>query len=349
MRLEVDTSKFNTLTKFDKSSATEVITNNSVSIFDKINEHKTETIIGGVAAAGLIGLSILARKKIPKSLSSELLQSWATSTEPLTKKEVKLAKKELEKFVEGLQLNTIREKVKVKLVDTSGFCGGSTDPISNHAIIDKTILTDTKMIKVVGVDGKIRCWEICGEGTNTFYPMITKLEELPLELQQCAKPLTKLERLNYAKSLAAHEAFHLSQFRRMLLHPDIGKEKLIELMKAQNPTLTNEQIQRVINNKNINIFKRLLFRIYPNFPNVANKINIASSKYYWKDIAKEKNLNPASDIGKETMKEYSAHKHFLCNTPTDPNEYFQAYVKDLFEIEAYRFQSKIIKDHNLLS
>ena len=49
------------------------------------------------------------------------------------------------------------------------------------------------------------------------------------------------------------------------------------------------------------------------------------------------------------MNEYSAHKQFVFNTPTDPNEYFKAYTTNPIELGAYRFQSKIIKDYNLLA
>ena len=99
MGLKVDTKEVTTVIKNDTKSITTRGIDNSVSVFnfDNIKEHKEElAIASGIATAGLIGLSLLTRKRLPKHIDFRPAKT--------VEEAIKYSKKLKIKKLEGMEL-----------------------------------------------------------------------------------------------------------------------------------------------------------------------------------------------------------------------------------------------------
>ncbi len=145
MGLKVDTKEVTTVIKNDTKSVTTKGTDNSVSIFnfDNIKEHKEElAIASGIATAGLIGLSLLTRKRLPKHMDFKPAET--------VEEAIKFSKKSLgikiEPFKNGskeLNLNALNE-ANAELVRLSNISEGRIKMPKNIKFSAKRATKNTK-------------------------------------------------------------------------------------------------------------------------------------------------------------------------------------------------------------
>ncbi len=316
MGLEVDTS-INLQAKVSKKFAAKNSSDNLISIFSpaNINEHKTElSIVGGITTAGLISLSLLKRKKIPMS-----------STKPFSFFSARRIRRELMEFLEKdfMKQNQLRVKPNIYFsVPNTKYAiqgDGVISPFDNNIILSINIFAG-KYYKIVDkTTGK--CSVEAGinwQRTGPMHRLQSIIESENLE-NVIIVPLTRAERMKVLKSTAAHEAFHSMQYANMIMHPDIGLERIIEeLSKYIN-----------VNDKN------------------KQKIILAARKI-WGELAKSGNkIDPKSELGIRTKKQFedmiNNAKKISEGTITGED-----YVKVTYESEAYQKELEFAIKNNLL-
>lgn len=293
----------------------------------------------------------MLRKLFSRVPTAEMINSWKTATEPFTRREVRFVRKEVEQFLETLPINTVTHS-RVKFGKFYGFVDGSIRSIQRDVVLEKGILTSSDYKKVVDKGGKTVFFDVFGEGTHTKMPMIHEsktLESWGIKADEMQN-MTKAERLAYAKFLAAHEDFHLYQLSNMACHPEIGYEKVAEMIKPRkNSAFTEGQIDKCLSQEK-NPFIRLALKLGKKY--WYNKLtNRLQNLFYWcnkRKLTHAPKLDPHSEIAKQTMEEYNFHQSFI-EALTKDAEKVELYNENPLELHAYQFGERINNERNIIT
>ena len=318
MGLEINTNNLITQAKSEQKAATKISNDNPISIFslDNLKEHKTElTIAGGIATVGLVGLSLLTRKKIPM-----------TSTKPFSFFDSHRIGLELLDFLEkdflkqnklDVKPNIFFDLPKTKLA-INGV--GQISPYNNIIIVNRELFTKnyykiTDMTtKNCSVEAKTN-WQ----RTGTLKQLQSIIENEKLE-NVIIEPLTRAERMKIAKATVAHEAFHSMQYANMIMHPDIGLDKMINELLKHETKMSKKTKQQLIK----------------------------TAQKTWSNLVKSgKKLDPNSELGKRTKTQFEDLVNNVRRT-NDGNLTYSDYVNAAYESEAYQKELEFAIKNNLL-
>ena len=318
MGLEIDTNNLIIQAKSEQKAATKISNDNPISIFsfDNLKEHKTElTIAGGIAIVGLMGLSLLTRKKIPM-----------TSTKPFSFFDSHKIRLELLDFLEKDFLKQNKLDVKPDIffdLPKTKFAINGVGQISpyNNIIMVKRELFTKNYYKIVDMTTK-KCSveaKINWQRTGTFKQLQSIIENEKLD-NVIIVPLTRAERMKIAKATVAHEAFHSMQYANMIMHPDIGLDRMInEMLKCETKMSqkTKEQL-------------------------------IKTAQKTWNNLIKSgKKIDPNSELGKRTKIQFEDLVNNVKRT-NDSTLTYNDYVNSAYENEAYQKELEFAIKNNLL-
>lgn len=272
-------------------------------------------LIGAIIFLGTFALAYATKGKL-KIKTPKINNSFT----PFDRGELKGLTKELQSFIDKEIASSTKLIQKPKLVFSSKVNGaGMANPLTNEIYVHPEILTSKDFYKLVNSTG--RCiddsdvlWQITGSRSMLEKEIIKQgLKNVEI------LPLTREERFKIVKSTVAHETFHCEQFQNMILHPNIGLEKMVK--DFLEPFMKTEGLQ----------FK------------ICNII----AKSSWKELLKTgKKLDPNSELAKKTIKQYRGLVFAKRNT--DKSLTYKIYTTLPTEKEAYKLEREFATTHNLL-
>lgn len=276
---------------------------------------KKKWLIGAIIFLGTFALAYATKGKL-KIKTPKINNSFT----PFDRGELKGLTKELQSFIDKEIASSTKLIQKPKLVFSSKVNGaGMANPLTNEIYVHPEILTSKDFYKLVNSTG--RCiddsdvlWQITGSRSMLEKEIIKQgLKNVEI------LPLTREERFKIVKSTVAHETFHCEQFQNMILHPNIGLEKMVK--DFLEPFMKTEGLQ----------FK------------ICNII----AKSSWKELLKTgKKLDPNSELAKKTIKQYRGLVFAKRNT--DKSLTYKIYTTLPTEKEAYKLEREFATTHNLL-
>lgn len=287
-------------------------------------ENCTSITVNKMGAGVVIGLSVIgaiALKVLTKGKAKVKLPKINSSFEPFKESELKGVRRYLQGFAENevVPLTKIKQKPWLRF-DSQINGAGCANPLANEVLLNPEILTSKDYYKLVDRTGKCIAagvddlWQMTG--SRSF--LESKIAELGLKNAEIL-PLTRAERFNVIKSTVAHEVFHCQQFQNMILHPDIGFEKMFK--EFLEPFMKTDGIK---------------FKIMEKF-----------CKLSWRSLIKSgKKLDPNSELAKKTMKQYRG----LVFAKRNKNESltYKIYKTLPTEKEAYKFEREFAIANDLL-
>ena len=276
---------------------------------------KKKWLIGAIIFLGTFALAYATKGKL-KIKTPKINNSFT----PFDRGELKGLTKELQSFIDKEIASSTKLIQKPKLVFSSKVnSAGMANPLTNEIYVHSEILTSKDFYKLVNSTG--RCiddsdvlWQITGSRSMLEKEIIKQgLKNVEI------LPLTREERFKIVKSTVAHEAFHCEQCQNMILHPNIGLEKMVK--DFLEPFMKTEGLQ----------FK------------ICNII----AKSSWKELLKTgKKLDPNSELAKKTIKQYRGVVFAKRNT--DKSLTYKIYTTLPTEKEAYKLEREFAITHNLL-
>ena len=276
---------------------------------------KKKWLIGAIIFLGTFALAYATKGKL-KIKTPKINNSFT----PFDRGELKGLTKELQSFIDKEIASSTKLIQKPKLVFSSKVNGaGMANLLTNEIYVHPEILTSKDFYKLVNSTG--RCiddsdvlWQITGSRSMLEKEIIKQgLKNVEI------LPLTREERFKIVKSTVAHETFHCEQFQNMILHPNIGLEKMVK--DFLEPFMKTEGLQ----------FK------------ICNII----AKSSWKELLKTgKKLDPNSELAKKTIKQYRGLVFAKRNT--DKSLTYKIYTTLPTEKEAYKLEREFATTHNLL-
>ena len=276
---------------------------------------KKKWLIGAIIFLGTFALAYATKGKL-KIKTPKINNSFT----PFDRGELKGLTKELQSFIDKEIASSTKLIQKPKLVFSSKVNGAAmANPLTNEIYVHPEILTSKDFYKLVNSTG--RCiddsdvlWQITGSRSMLEKEIIKQgLKNVEI------LPLTREERFKIVKSTVAHETFHCEQFQNMILHPNIGLEKMVK--DFLEPFMKTEGLQ----------FK------------ICNII----AKSSWKELLKTgKKLDPNSELAKKTIKQYRGLVFAKRNT--DKSLTYKIYTTLPTEKEAYKLEREFATTHNLL-
>lgn len=241
-------------------------------------------------------------------------------TTPFTEKELPKIEQELKNFITNvfaIETEIINPpKLMFNPYANIDEGQGAISSIINAIVLPKGLLTEDlyKLVdKTTGkcVEDREVLWQV--KGSRKQLKRIIKDEGFKnVEIV----PVTREERIRILKGIIAHEGFHLIQMQRFVQHPDIGKEKVLYEL---NPDVEKERIKELI----------------------------ADYGDVWANVEQLPKLDPNSELGKETMKQYKGMLEAF-NEKDEEKIIREIYPKMPTELEAYRRQREFEKAHGLL-